>query len=86
MKVSNIRLHTSFLLPVRHVKSVLNKTYLIMDFNCWARKRINFHVGQHIELFLLLLTAQIYFVKILPSKIAAYINRKGLYGRLNPSD
>lgn len=86
MKVSNIRLHISFLLSVWHVGSVLNKTYFIMDFNCWVRKRIIFHLGQHAELFLLLLTAQMSSVKILQSKFAAYINRKGLHGRLNPSD
>lgn len=43
-------------------------------------------MGQHTELILLLLTAQMSSVKILPPKFAAYINRKGLYGRLNPSD
>lgn len=43
-------------------------------------------MGQHTELFLVLLTAQMSSVKFLPSKFAAYINRKGLHGRLNPSD
>lgn len=66
--------------------SVLNETYFIMDFNCWVKKRLIFHLGQHTKLFLILQTAEISSVKFLLSKFAAYVNRKGLYGRMNPSD
>lgn len=47
-----------------------------------GKKRIIFHLGQHTDLFLILLISLISTVNFLPSKFAAYINRKGLYGRM----